>query len=140
MILILRYPVSATIVFQVMGTQKTSFSTNDIIIFTNVTMNQGSGYSRTTGKFTAPLSGLYLFVKQICSGGGNYAYTQFVYNNNMVLRSSTSSSYNQCASAQIYLHLSKGDQVWVKLTSTAGSIYSYHDSGTTNFAGALINV
>jgi len=104
-------------------------------------MNQGSGYSETTGKFTAPISGLYLFVKQICAAGQYDAFTQFVHNNNTVLRSSTYDyHFATCASAQIYLQLSKSDQVWVKLSSSAGNIYSFQTWGTTNFAGALINV
>ena len=36
-------------------------STNQTVVFNAVTHNQGSHYSNSTGKFTAPVSGLYFF-------------------------------------------------------------------------------
>ena len=36
-------------------------STNQTLVFNNVTHNQGSHYDSSTGKFTAPVTGLYYF-------------------------------------------------------------------------------
>ena len=125
--------------FRAHSIHKTSFSTNEIIIFSSATVNTGSGYSTTTGKFTAPIDGQYLFVKQICMHSGNYGYTAFVHNNNIVLKSLTGSNLYSCASAQTFLQLSKGDQFWVKATDSRSGFIQDQSEGTTYFAGVLMS-
>jgi len=125
--------------FRAYSTHKTSFLTDEIIIFSNATVNTGSGYSTTTGKFTATIDGRYLFVKQICMRAGYNGYTAFVHNNNIILKSNTGSSVWSCASAQTFLQLSKGDQVWVKDTYGSSSFVQDQTDGTTYFAGVLMS-
>ena len=50
-------------------------STNQTVVFNAVTHNQGSHYSNSTGKFTAPVSGLYFFSAGIgVQNGSNSRY------------------------------------------------------------------
>jgi len=129
---------TATIVFQATLSSLTSYTDNQEVMFPSVTYNEGSGYSNTTGKFTAPVSGVYAFAKQTCTDG-NYAYTAFVHNTQIVLASEArTTSASSCSSAQIFVHMSKGDLMWIKTTSNS---YLYHDGPyrQTSFSGALMH-
>lgn len=111
-------------------------------MFPNVKYNEGAGYNVSTGKFSAPVSGLYAFVKQICTQSGQFAFTQFVHNGQAVLGSEIAAhTFDSCASAQVFLYLSKGDQVWVK-TGSYSNNYFRHDEAdrTLSFAGVFIRM
>jgi len=131
---------TATIVFQATLSSLTSYTDNQEVMFPSVTYNEGSGYSNTTGKFTAPVSGVYAFTKQTCtsSGSRSYAYTAFVHNTQIVLASEANTPSGSCSSAQIFVHMSKGDLMWVKATSTT---YLFYDNPYrhTSFSGALMH-
>lgn len=45
-----------------------------VIVYDNCTLNRGSGYSTSTGRFTAPVAGYY-FVEAIGEGGGGSFHT-----------------------------------------------------------------
>jgi len=127
---------AATIVF--LATQSSfmlGYSPDDVVVFPNVTYNEGSCDSNSTGKFTAPVSGLYAFTKQACEYHNKYSCTAFVHNNQEVL---ASVGYpNACSSAQIFVHMSRGDQMWVKTTASS---FLYADSTRqTSFSGALMH-
>jgi len=132
-------PFAATVVFQAKLSSSTSYSTDQVVMFPAVTYNEGSGYSNTTGKFTAPVTGVYAFAKQTCTSS-DYAYTAFVHNALIVLASeaNTRSTSASCSSAQIFVHMSKGDLMWVKATS---STYLFYDNPYrhTSFSGALMH-
>ena len=130
---------TATVVFQAKLSTTTSYTTDQVVMFPAVTYNEGSGYSNSTGKFTAPVSGVYAFAKQTCTASGKYAYTAFVHNTQIVLTSVASTpSASSCSSAQIFVYMSKGDIMWVKATTTAYLYYEvfYRD---TSFSGALMH-
>ena len=127
---------SATVVFQATGTQKSSFSDGEIVVFPTVTYNEGSGYNRVTGKFTAPASGVYAFTKQTCTHN-NYALTAFVHNTNNLLASEISSTGYSCSSAHVFVQMSRGEQLWVKTTS---STFLYVDAvAHASFSGVLMH-
>jgi len=107
-------------------------------MFPIVTYNEGSGYSYSTGKFTAPVSGVYAFTKLICTSA-QAAFTAFVHNTQHVLGSiSKSPTFDLCSSTQVFVHMSKGDQLWVKSTDTTYFYYGY-PKYETSFSGALMH-
>ncbi|XP_053400871.1 uncharacterized protein LOC123559119 [Mercenaria mercenaria] len=45
---------------------------NEVIVFTKNIVNIGNAYDNTTGIFTAPIDGTYLFTSQLCLVAGTY--------------------------------------------------------------------
>ena len=126
--------------FQAKNVQKADFTLNEKVVFTTVTTNEGSGYNSSTGRFTAPVAGLYAFAKQICTHRTKSALTTFMLNDIRVLDSQTTASLdeNACASGQVFVQMNKGDQMWVAVKWDVTHILSetVHQS---NFAGAFIH-
>jgi len=127
--------------FQATGVQNFHAVDGDVVIFPNVDYNHGSGYNVTTGKFTAPVSGLYAFVKQICVYNGKFAFTQFVRNDKNILASEVAAPTFQhsCASSQVFQYLSKNDQVWVKSTHE-NYFNDFTQARDMAFAGVFIHM
>lgn len=64
-----------TIAFHaILSTGLTNTPPDTIIKFGQVLVNEGSGYNPTTGKFTAPLDGVYSFSWTYCTNKGSVAY------------------------------------------------------------------
>jgi len=110
---------------------------NQVVMFPSVTYNEGSGYNSSTGKFTAPVSGVYAFTKQTCTIH-RYAHTALVHNNQTVL---TAESYSNmiasCTSAYTFVQMSKRDQMWV-ITTSVSHFFDVDPYQKTSFAGALV--
>jgi len=132
--------ISATVVFQATGIQKTSgYSINETVIFPTVTYNEGAGYNSSTGMFTAPVSGLYAFAKQMCEAASTYSYTAFVHNGQSVLSSMNQvSNFYSCQSAQVFVQMASGDQMWVMIVGSSSHLY-YEISLQTSFSGSLMH-
>jgi len=129
------------IVFQATGVQKNAFPQPEIVIYPTIKYNDGSGYNNSTGKFTAPMAGLYAFAKLTCSYVNDAAITAFMHNGHSVLVSqvSATSSSSQCTSAELFVKMSKGDQMWVQTVWSGTNIVFdtvYHE---TSFTGAFIH-
>ncbi|KAG9348288.1 hypothetical protein JZ751_002023 [Albula glossodonta] len=86
------------------------------LIFTNVLVNEGDGYSPNNGIFTCPRSGFYHFDVH----ASTYGRAQFMlYKNgqNVVsaYHTTLSDRRSQMASIGSVIQLSEGDKVWVEL-------------------------
>jgi hypothetical protein len=92
----------------------------DPTVFDNVITNVGGGYSSSTGKFTAPIAGTYVFLASLTAGGHNTVAGRISMNGVQVSRiysrqpGSTSTSTYPAASGHVILHLNVGDEVTVK--------------------------
>ncbi|XP_060605462.1 heavy metal-binding protein HIP-like, partial [Ruditapes philippinarum] len=53
-------------------------TTDEIVIFTKILINEGTGYDTSTGIFTAPVGGLYQFSVHTCVYVGKYAFIGLV--------------------------------------------------------------
>jgi len=134
--------LSASVVFQATGVRKSNgYSTGETVVFPTVTYNEGSGYSSSTGKFTAPVSGLYAFAKQVCTTNTVFAATAFVHNGQTVLASWNVGhpSYYGCGSAQALVRMASGDQMWVKNTDEHTLLYT-DTNGQISFTGTLMHI
>ncbi|XP_048471870.1 complement C1q tumor necrosis factor-related protein 3-like [Rhincodon typus] len=108
----------------------------DPIVYDEVNVNLGQGYSNKTGKFTCPKCGLYFFCYSSLPGRGLLTDVALIKNNKMVtvIHSVLPINSSQLSIKTVILDLHKGDQVWVKLVS--GSLWSRN--GSLSFQGFLL--
>ncbi|XP_062602403.1 complement C1q tumor necrosis factor-related protein 2-like [Saccostrea cucullata] len=95
-----------------------------VIIFKKVTLNSGNAYDATTGKFTAPVDGIYSFTWTIATDAGKYLSTEILMNGkpvsyNHVNGRSGSSNY-ESGSATANIEMKKNDQVWIRAYEGGG--------------------
>ncbi|XP_065927528.1 paramyosin [Magallana gigas] len=111
----------------------------DTLVFPTVIYSEGTGYKPSTGIFTAPTAGTYVFYVSIQSAIQKSIYLFIVLNGSTKVR--VMASYNSGSSISIYqtgtnlviLHLQTGDRVWVKYSGGTGY---YSDYGhVTTFSG-----
>ena len=117
-------------------------SGSDIVQFDFIKTNYGSGYSSSTGKFTCSHPGLYYFSASLIKRRDTSNKVDFIrcyiYKNTAwQIETKTDPTDDDTdkgsyeTSAFITVHLSRGDQVYVKCTS--GKLSSY-----SSFSGFLI--
>uniref|UniRef100_K1QKY2 Complement C1q tumor necrosis factor-related protein 3 n=1 Tax=Magallana gigas TaxID=29159 RepID=K1QKY2_MAGGI len=109
-----------------LSTRLTNVPIKTIIKFGQVLVNEGSGYSPTTGKFTAPLDGVYSFSWTYCTPKGSNAYLGGYVDGKLITKIS---NYEQASgwkntSGHLVIKLKKGNQFWVQaFHSTAQLIH-----------------
>lgn len=88
-----------------------------IIKFGQVLVNEGSGYNPTTGKFTAPLDGVYSFSWSYCTNSGTIAYVGGYVDGKLITRISNASQNSgwKNTSGHLVFKLKKGNQFWVQV-------------------------
>ena len=116
-------------------------SSGETYVFTTKTAQVGpSGYDASTGKFTTPVAGLYLFIVNACTQYKHYNKLQIVRNDNVLIASTNydGTGANQCFSFQAFADLTSGQQVWVKCADSCYFTQS-DDYRSMQFSGALIH-
>ncbi|XP_061193638.1 complement C1q tumor necrosis factor-related protein 3-like [Saccostrea echinata] len=124
------------------GVTSTSSSWNSgTLVFDRIVYNIGGGYDSSTGVFTSPVDGHFVFFANVQSYSNHYVFTYIVLNGSAkVTTMAYSASFHQTYSAGpnlVVLKLQKGDQVWVKCYSGAG-YHTQGDAPMTTFSGFLI--
>ena len=113
--------------------------TSGTIVYNNVLLNIGSGYSASTGIFTAPVSGTYQFNITAISAAGGYVETAIYYNglSTMVfnIRGSGGSPTTAGAGGGFCYFMNATDTM---RCAVAGSASQYGDGPYTTFSGYLI--
>nr|XP_034325206.1 uncharacterized protein LOC105348818 isoform X2 [Crassostrea gigas] len=95
---------------------KRNLATKARVVFETVDLNEGQGYNVSTGIFTAPSGGIYVFDWTTLAWIGQYAYTSLVVNDQF-------KSWNHChdgtsktslpCSKMTVVKLKRGDKVWI---------------------------
>lgn len=98
------------------------------VIFKNVTTNEGSAYSGTTGIFTCKYSGAYAFSWTIATSSQRYTNADLVVNDVAIGSSFTDSRGSSVAADSstgfVVYNLKVGDKVRVNINGTADALYS----------------
>ncbi|XP_048781201.2 uncharacterized protein LOC125683783 [Ostrea edulis] len=128
---------AAPVGFTVGVTSSSSSWTGSTLVFPHVVYNGGNGYNPSTGIFTSPTDGTYVFFVKVNVYGSNYLYLDIVLNGNSKVRSMSHNSAQYMTGTNLaVLRLNKGDRVWVKRYSGTGY---YSDSvPITTFSGFLL--
>ena len=87
---------------------------NAIIRFDKMDTNEGRGYNPSSGKFAAPVEGMYHFYWSLLTFQSAVAELHLMLNGSQRLRSLLRTKYWDTATASIYLKLKKGDEVYLK--------------------------
>ncbi|XP_061198307.1 multimerin-1-like [Saccostrea echinata] len=112
---------------------KRNLATKTKVVFETVDLNEGQGYNASTGIFTAPYGGLYVFDWTTLAWEGQVAYTSLVVNGSY-------KSWNHCqdvsktwlpCSKMTIARLNRRDKVWIGVFSGPANMYKQY----TSFSG-----
>lgn len=105
-------------------------------VFDNVVTNVGDGYDRSTGRFSAPVAGVYEFTVNVAAQGKKKAAVKLLHNAVMVFTVwSESLPLWGAASNTAILTLGRGDQVWLQTVSQFSYLHGFMYS---TFSGHLL--
>lgn len=106
------------------------------IVFDRVITNIGSAYSPSTGRFTAPVNGVFQFNVIVSAQGRQKAAVMVLKNGEMVATVWAESIPYWATSSNIaVLSLDRGDQVWLLLLTRASYLHGYM---YTTFSGFIV--
>ena len=100
------------------------------VVFGTVDLNEGHGYDPSTGIFTAPAAGVYVFDWTIMTQQGKYAHTSLVVNGNLKSWSHCHDyvkTYLSCSKMTV-VKLKQGDKVWIGVWLGPADIYKTYTS------------
>ncbi|XP_035687117.1 complement C1q tumor necrosis factor-related protein 7-like [Branchiostoma floridae] len=94
-----------------------AYRNNEVIIFNHVFTNVGNGYDVTTGKFTAPMDGVYVFMYNVHKNLASHGMRVALMRNGdiQVLAEDVSGDPQDMAGNSVILELTEGDGVWLEL-------------------------
>ncbi|XP_060556157.1 cerebellin-2-like [Ruditapes philippinarum] len=128
--------------FSARGIKNRSPATKETLVFSSIMSNHGSAYDKSTGIFTAPVRGLYMFNLHLCIYRDKYLYFEIVANDHAIFRGlgvDDTSKWSTCHSYSTSTILNALDKVAVKAARTSGSALWESDSETWNmFNGFLV--
>lgn len=134
------FSVKSPVVFDVATSSQTN-ATNKIV-WNTIYVNKGSGYNSTTGRFTAPIKGVYMFYTAFIKVGPSTTITQVEIRKNGVAsnggrrkRLSEVGGFGDNGVGSWLIELDVGDyvEVWI----TAGGTYNTVEYDI--FTGFLLN-
>ena len=135
-----------TIAFNVRDAKDLSPQKNEIIQFKTILLNAGGGFDETTGIFTSPVNGTFIFSMQVSTNNAKWGVLQLVCDtiDNEILRIAhyNPDVHSTTTSGTVAHALSQGQMVWVQSLSNSGSTQTLRESvsyGTNQFSGVLVH-
>ena len=118
-------------------TSSSSTWNSGTLIFNSVILNVGNGYNPSTGVFTSPVAGTYVFYVTAVEYNKQYLKVDIVLNSVSKVRTiGYSDAAFQTGTNMVVLNLQKGDSVWVMYNDGTG--YWTQTVPATTFTGFLI--
>ena len=121
-----------------------SVSVGDTILFREVVQNEGKGYNKSTGIFTAPVTGTYLFTVQVCLFSSKLLSVSIVANGTAITAGNFGDEdWNAiCHSTDGLAFVQAEEEVKVLVTYASSSSVIYPDQKDTRwsfFSGVLLH-
>ncbi|VDI29728.1 Hypothetical predicted protein [Mytilus galloprovincialis] len=117
--------------------QQTLATIKDIVKFDDAKINIGGGYDSSTGIFTAPRNGIYVFTGVIMSNGNNAVHFQLNKNDQFYTSGFAVNSNYGAQTVNSLAELKTGDKVYIKhRSSTSENVRGSHSS---NCSGCLFS-
>ncbi|KAK7105730.1 uncharacterized protein [Littorina saxatilis] len=113
------------------------------VLLPTVSINQGNGFTASTGKFAVPVNGTYFFAATMSSGrsasANNYYRTdaELVVDGSVVCKIQ-SPVYGEVGSCQAVVELHVGQSAWLRCGRTVAT-NCYYNGPVTSFTGFLIS-
>ncbi|XP_046568998.1 uncharacterized protein LOC124277372 [Haliotis rubra] len=142
------------VAFQTYASSPQNVTSLHPVVYDSIIYHIGPGYDHTTGKFTAPVSGTYMFWAQVGIQLFNYSPSMSIVQSGRTIGggwSAQRSPSDRVVSATCVSHLKKGEEVWVQFeeefswgdmqtpTVTVQSS-SYNTGPKSYFGGALLSM
>jgi hypothetical protein len=109
------------------------------VVYDEITYNAGNGYDKTTGIFTCPRSGMYIFFLNVEAVYGRQAAAISLQINGFsrltAVAECMDDTHDATGSNLLVVHIVEGDRVWVM---TYGNDNQDLYKGFTAFSGVLI--
>lgn len=114
--------------------------TTGTIVFNNVVLNVGNGYSGSTGVFTAPVAGYYQFSVTGISANGTYTETEVRYNSSTMVfnirgQGASGTTTNAGSGGTFIYYMNANDTMRCTI---AGGASQFGGGPYTTFSGTLI--
>ncbi|XP_062599439.1 uncharacterized protein LOC134260932 [Saccostrea cucullata] len=110
------------------------------LVFDRIVYNIGGGYDSSTGVFTSPVDGHFVFFVNVQAYSNNIIYTYLVLNGSSKVTTmayAAGSEYYTAGPNLAVLQLQKGDRVWVQYYTGSG-YYTEGSAPATTFSGFLL--
>ncbi|XP_062601928.1 uncharacterized protein LOC134263568 [Saccostrea cucullata] len=132
--------VSTKVAFTAGITSSDSSWSGSTLVFPKIIFNRGGGYNPTTGMFTAPVDGHYVFFVSVQSYNTKDIRVDIVLNGESKVRTMADDDYDkdyyETGVNLVVLMLNQGDKVWVKRYTGVG--YYSNSVPITTFSGFLL--
>ena len=125
------------VAFQALLHTAVTVKTQRVLILENVLINMGYGYSPDTGYFTAPVSGVYVFMASSTANvKDKCAKLDLVYEEQDIAYLCGSEESCSCHAA---VRVAAGERVWLRTVKPdADAVYRYEAGWMTSFSGLLV--
>ncbi|XP_053374223.1 collagen alpha-2(VIII) chain-like [Mercenaria mercenaria] len=113
-------------------------TSGETLVFTTAPLNDGNGYNISTGVFTAPIAGTYIFSLQLCVPAGKNTYYAIMVGTEEVKRGRfIDNDFHTCYSSDTFVVLKSNENVYVK--SIYQSYLATNDYLWNTFSGILVH-
>ncbi|XP_060573147.1 complement C1q tumor necrosis factor-related protein 5-like [Ruditapes philippinarum] len=117
-------------------------TTNEVLVFESIITNEGSGYDKTTGIFTAPIAGVFFFSVHVCTTKAKFSPIGLVLNGTFIAKSVNRDDDNHtCGSVSAIVKMKPEGKVWVTCTASSSTYVLKGDDANhmNTFSGMLIS-
>ena len=140
------YIKQPTIAFNVRDAKDFSPQRHDIIRFSTVLLNLGGAYDETTGIFTSPVNGTFIFSIQIATHVIRWGIFQLVVDNSSkiilsITHYNADANYSSTSGTVAHV-LTEGQMVWLQFQYDSGStqrLGEHADYASNQFSGVLVH-